>query len=140
MFIVAEWLLPYRVDTASMSNAVPAEDELPAANGSAYVPPHIDDFPEILARPVFFQDRKLPAKPIVQAAAPRMPLRLQLEGIAIAADARVAVLRDQGNNELMQLSVGMSYNNWLLEDVTSGTATFRRGDDATELTLDPKDK
>ena len=138
MFIVAEWLLPYQINAASVWNAEPVEIELPAVENSVYVPPHIDDFPEILARPLFFQDRKLPAELITVVAAPRMPLHLELEGIAIAADTRLAVLRDQGNNQRLQLSVGMSYNNWLLEDVTSATATFRRGDDVISLLLEPE--
>jgi hypothetical protein len=31
----------------------------------------------------------------------------------------------------------MSHNNWLLEELTSKSATFRRDDDVTELTLEP---
>ena len=77
----------------------------------------------------------MPPEAVARAPAPRTPLRLRLEGIAVTAENQVAVLRDQGNNQLVQLSVGMTHSNWLLEELTSTSATFRRDDDVAELTL-----
>lgn len=138
MLVVAtEWLIPYRSNGAAFANTRSVDVQVSTNNDSAYVHPHIDDFSEILARPIFFQARELPPEAEAAAVAPRAPLRLKLEGIASAADSRVAVLRDQGNNQLVQLSAGMSHNDWLLERMTSTTASFRRGDDVAELTLEP---
>ncbi len=136
LLVAAEWLIPYKADaTAEDDSGATIDNEIPAGAESRYVHPHISNFPQILARPVFFSKREMPAEAVAKAPAPRTPLRLRLEGIAIAADNRVAVLRDQGSNQLVQLSVGMTHNNWLLEELTSMSATFRRDDDVAELTL-----
>ena len=136
LVVAAEWTIPYQADATAVDNFGSAsDDEMPASAQSAYVHPHISDFPEIVARPIFFSKRLMPPEAVARAPAPSTPLRLRLEGIAIAGDNRVAVLRDQGNNQLVQLSVGMTHNNWLLEELTSMSATFRRDDDVAELTL-----
>ena len=141
LIVTAEWLVPYKVDTRDDDESgAPIDDGIPAGAQSRYVHPHIDNFPEILARPIFFSNRQMPPQPVAEALAVRTPLRLKLEGIAIAANTRVAVLRDQGSNQLVQLSVGMSHNDWLLEDVTSATAIFRHGDDVTSLSLKPENR
>lgn len=137
LIFATEWLIPYKVDASAGDESGPAiDDEMPAGAQSRYVHPHFSAFPEILARPLFFSKREMPPQTAAAAPAPRTPLRLRLEGIAIAADTRVAVLRDQGNNQMVQLSVGMNHNNWLLEELTSTSVTFRRDDDVAELTLD----
>jgi hypothetical protein len=136
--LAAEWLLPYKFDAMGTNGSDAASaNEIPTSERPRYVHPHIDDFAEILARPVFFSNRELPPKAVASAPAPREPLRLKLEGVAIAANSRVAVLRDQGSNQLLQFSVGMSHNNWMLEELTSRSATFRRDDEVLELTLEP---
>jgi len=137
LVIAAEWLMPYKADATAIDESGTAiDDEMPASAQSRYVHPHISNFTEILSRPILFSKREMPPEAVVRAPAPRTPLRLRLEGIAIAADKRVAVLRGQGNNQLVQLSVGMTHNNWLLEELTSTSATFRRDEDVAELTLD----
>jgi len=136
--VAAEWLIPYKVAaTDEDESAATIDNEIPNGVQSRYVHPHIINYPEILARPIFFSKREFPPETVAKVPAPRAPLRLKLEGIAIAADTRVAVLRDQGSNQLLQFSVGMSHNNWLLEELTSKSAKFRRDDDVTELTLEP---
>ena len=66
-----------------------------------------------------------------------MPLRLKLEGIAIAGGARVAVLRNLSGNGLMQLTEGDSHDGWTLDTLSSNSATFSRGAQTSELLLDP---
>ena len=137
LVVATQWLLPYKIDTTTgTSSDVQVVDEIPGSAQSQYVHPHISNFPDILERPIFFSKREMPAAMVAKAPAARAPLRLKLEGIAINASNRVAVLRDQDNNQLVQLSVGMTHNNWLLEDLTSAHAVFRRDDDIAELTLD----
>ena len=136
--LAAEWLLPYKVEaTEGDKSGAAVTADIPSGAQSRYVHPHLSNYQEILARPIFFSKRELPPEVVTKAPAPRAPLRLKLEGVAISANTRVAVLRDQGSNQLLQFSVGMSHNNWLLEELTSKSATFRRDDDVTELTLEP---
>jgi hypothetical protein len=137
LIITIELLLPFEITLVDEATGAVSENEPPHETQSRYVHPHISSFPEILSRPIFFSNREMPAQVVEKSAAPRTPLRLKLEGIAIATNTRVAVLRDLGNNQLVQLSVGMSHNNWQLTELTSSGATFRRGaDDVAQLTLD----
>ena len=135
LIIVAEWLLPIRADTTDELNADSADVELPALTSSTYVHPHIDDFTAILERPVFFKDRKLPPEPAAEPVAAPAPIRLKLEGVAIVAEARVAVLRNLADNQLLQLVEGMSHKGWKLESVNADSATFTRGGQVSELSL-----
>lgn len=136
LIIVVEWLLPVRADAIDELNAASADLELPTLTSSTYVHPHIDDFATILERPVFFKDRKLPPKPAAEPSAPPAPIRLKLEGVAIVAEARIAVLRDLADNQLVQLAEGMSHNGWTLEAIDADSATFRRGGQVSELSLE----
>jgi len=138
--VIAVELLPANTADADLSADVAATDiERPLASGQRFIAPDIGDFAQVLQHPLFYPDRKLPAEPepAPLTAAPRLPLRLTLEGIAITSDSRVAVLRNKGNNELLQLAEGMSHDGWLLERLDSNTATFRRGAETSELALDP---
>lgn len=134
--IVAEWFLPVRAVAVGPLNANATDVELPALTSSTYVHPHLDEFAAILERPVFFKDRKLPPKPAAEPTAAPTPIRLKLEGIAIVADARIAVLRNLADNQLVQLSEGMSHSGWTLEAVAADRAVFRRGDQVSELSLE----
>jgi len=137
IFIIAvEWFLPVRADAIDELRADSANVELPTLTSSTYVHPHIDKFAAILERPVFFKDRKLPPKPAAEPVAPRAPIRLKLEGVAIVAEARIAVLRDLADNQLVQLAEGMSHNGWTLETVAADGAIFRRGEQVSELSLE----
>jgi hypothetical protein len=136
LVIVAEWLLPYRADPADELNAESADLELPTMSSSSYVHPHIDDFGAILERPVFFKNRKLPPKVAAEPAAAPAPIRLKLEGVAIVAEARIAVLRNLADNQLVQLAEGMSHNGWTLDAVNANSATFKRGGQVSELSLE----
>jgi hypothetical protein len=136
LVIVAGWLFPNRADVVNELNIDSADVELPASASSTYVHPHIDDFATILGRPVFFKDRMLPPKPAAEPTAPPAAIRLKLEGVAIAAESRVAVLRDLADNHLLQLAEGMSHKGWTLESVNADSATFTRGGQVSELSLE----
>lgn len=103
-----------------------------------YVPPAIETFAEVLERPLFFADRRLPPEPVAEApaAAPRAPLGLTLEGVALTSDSRVALLREVRGDTLITVAEGSSHNGWTLESVSSSGARFRRDGDVTELELE----
>lgn len=103
----------------------------------AYVPPTFDTFAEVLERPLLFAERRLPQAPVEKVEqAPREPLRLWLEGVALTSASRVALLRDQRNNALVQVAEGMMHNGWTLEKVERDKAIFVRDSERTELTLE----
>ncbi len=135
LIIVAEWFLSVRAEVVGDLNADSAYVDLPTLTSSTYVHPHRDDFEMILERPVFFRDRKLPPEPAAEPVATPAPIRLKLEGVAIVAEARVAVLRNLADNQLVQLAEGMLHNGWTLESVNADSTTFRRGEQVSKLLL-----
>ena len=104
----------------------------------SYIPPAFGFFTEVLNRPLFFADRKLPPGPVVPTivAETREPLRLSLEGIAIADTSKVALLRDLDSDTMVQMAEGMAHNGWTLESLQSEEAVFRRGDETASLKLE----
>lgn len=136
--IIAVELYFSNADPAAPDSVVVRDDALPTRSDARFVPPDIDGYVTVLERPLFFQDRRLPAEPEpeVVAVAPPQPLRLTLEGVAISSDSRVAVLRMTSGNQLVQLAEGMSHDGWLLESVSADRAIFKRGTQVTELLLD----
>ena len=138
LIIAAELLLAGADESAETAAIDAAEFSLPPPNDNRLISPQIVDFVDVLERPAFFQDRKLPLEPepAPVTSVPLLPLRLTLEGVAISSDSRVAVLRNTGSNQLLQLAEGMSHDGWLLETVSADRALFTRGAEQTELLLD----
>jgi len=125
--------------TASVVSDAPPDSNaaaLPDFGDTGLNPPVMGQFVDMVERPLFYIERRLPKPPAAQAAAPA-PLRLKLEGVAIANGSRVAVLRNPNGNRLMQLEEGGTHDGWTLESVDSTSARFKRGEQVTELLLDP---
>jgi hypothetical protein len=139
LVVVAELLLPAKPGTANAATAGEAATALPEFGDSTVAAPPISQLVDMLERPLFFVDRRMP-QPAVETAPPPppTPLRLKLEGIAIAGGARVAVLRNLNGNGLLQLAEGDSHEGWTLDSLSSTNAMFsRNGEQSTELLLDP---
>lgn len=133
--IAVQVVLPAaQVDLPSADGGT-VDESLPDFGNSRFEPPSMAELSEMLDRPLFFPDRRLP-QVAAPAEAPRTPLRLRLEGIAIMADSRVAVLRNTANNQLLQLAEGMTHDGWTLDSIESDSALFVRGPEVTELPLE----
>ena len=137
--ISLELLFPAQPGTANAATAPDGATALPEFGDTSVAAPPLGQFVDMLERPLFFVDRRMPQPEVETAAAPPpMPLRLKLEGIAIAGGARVAVLRNLNGNGLVQLAEGDSHDGWTLDSLSSTVATFsRNGGQSTELLLDP---
>jgi len=138
LVIALEWLLAGNSSPADLDGRGDADISLPAPSDYNYSAPRIDDYPEVVERPVFFRDRTLPPEPEPElvTTAPLLPLRLTLEGVAITSASKVAVLRNTASNQLLNLAEGMSHDGWTLEKVSADRAIFRRGSQTSELLLD----
>ena len=136
--ILVEINLPERTGITIDSAAETADTEMPSTATAKWVPRPLADYSEILDRPLLFEGRKMPPEPKQTAAAaiPKAPLRLVLEGVAISSDSRAALLRNMVDNQLVQLTEGMSHDGWMLETLNSSAATFRRGDELAKLVLE----
>ncbi len=137
--VVLELLYPARPMDVDVASADSAAAVVPDFGDTEFTAPRLEDLGDMLDRPLFFSNRKLPVPPKVEAAqvAAPTPMRLKLEGVAIAGESRVAVLRDPSNNQLIQLAEGAMHDGWTLDSVTADGATFSRGRQTSELLLDP---
>lgn len=140
LVLILVLVFPIRKDATQpdrdyLLESMPSAETLPV-----YTPPKLDSFAEILERPLFYADRRLPpSRPSEQLAdAPLEPLELRLEGIAISGTSRIALLRDAQRNELIQMAEGMTHNGWLLERLESGRVLFSRGDESAELVIESR--
>ena len=114
----------------------PAVNRIERTNFTA---PGIAAFSEIKERPLFREGREPPTETIATPVAAKLsPLRLQLEGVVITPDTKIAVVRNLGNNKMLHLATGSTHQGWELTSVTSTVATFKRGEQIEELTLKTK--
>lgn len=138
LLITGELLLPTEPAAAQVDSNNDSSNTLPDFGNTRIDAPSLSQLVDLLERPLFYPDRRVP-KPTAQKAAapPPAPLRLKLEGIAIAGGSRVAVLRNLNGQGLLQLTEGDSHDGWTLDTLTSTSATFSRGAQTNELLLDP---
>ena len=111
---------------------------LPEFADAALDPPELAALAEMLERPLFFGDRRLPEPPKQAPPPPPKPLMLSLQGVALAGGSRAAVLRNTSNKLLLTLAEGDVHEGWTLVELTTSSARFRRGEQETELQLDPE--
>jgi hypothetical protein len=143
--LLAVSLLVQVRDSASTKTAVDVESQPVASEKirqtvAAFVAPSIKSFAEILERPLFIPGREPPPQPVAETApaTPPTPLRLQLEGVAITDDARIAVVRDLSTREILRLMEGNMHQGWVLETVDTKGARFKHGEKTRELFLDTR--
>jgi hypothetical protein len=139
LIVSAELLLPAQPGTANAASSNDADVTLPDFGDTRIAAPPMAQLVDMTERPLFFPDRRMPEQKVEEAPPPPpAPLRLKLEGIAIAGGSRVAVLRNLNGNGLVQLAEGETHDGWTLDELTSTAARFSRGgQQATELPLDP---
>ena len=137
--VVAGELLPTHRGTADAASSKVGTATLPDFGDTAIDAPAFGQLVDMMDRPIFFPDRRMPSPKVEQPPAPPpAPLRLKLEGIAIADGSRVAVLRSLEGDGLLQLGEGQAHKGWTLDQISSTAATFsRNGQQTTELPLDP---
>jgi type II secretory pathway component PulC len=118
--------------------AVHADQHPTLDAGTGYTAPAIVAFSDILERPLFTEGRTppAPAQPIA-VAVKSTPLRLQVEGVAITPETRIAVVRNLDNRDLLRLSEGSTFQGWVLQTVDSRGASFIKDGEVQEFVLDP---
>ena len=136
LIIALQFTFPARSNSSVDGGQADASELLPDFGNTSFNAPAMADLPDVLERPLFFVERRMP-EPEIAATPSATPLQLKLEGVALSGGARIAVLRNLQNNQLVQLEEGESHEGWTLDSLTSTAASFSRGDQRTELPLDP---
>lgn len=112
-----------------------------ATQGAEIEHPKIDQFREIIERPLFIEGRQPEEDvPVVVQQTQIEPLSLRLEGVVKSGDANVALLRDTTTNGLMRLSPGMRYKDWQVKEVDSEQVVMLRGESEEMVILLRPDK
>ena len=109
---------------------------LPARPSYAMAP--VEDFSEILERPLFSPTRRPPAQGVAATAAPEPELQVTLVGVIISSEEQIAIVRLKDAGRFARLNVGDSFQGWILDSIEPSRITFRRGDveEHIELTYD----
>jgi hypothetical protein len=139
VFIIAMQILSPAAPSVDGSVSLPDDEaSLPDFGSEALSPPMLADLNEMLNRPLFFDDRRMPEPPKEEVAPPPppKPIRLKLIGVALAGGSRVALLRNLVNNQLVHLAEGETHDGWSLDTVGEQSASFSRGSQVAELPLE----
>lgn len=97
---------------------------------ASFVPPPLTTFAAIDQRPLFNEDRR-PA-PVEATAAtdapPQVPLNIQLTGVIVTPDTRIALITDKTRNQSLSLKVGMPLEGdqaaWTLVQINPRSVVF----------------
>jgi len=108
----------------------------PSFDHDALNPPTLGALADMLERPLFFADRRMPEPEKAEPPPPPTPLRLKLIGVAISGDSRVALLRSLVNNQLLHLTEGESHDGWTLDALGAQSGSFSRGPQTTIVPLE----
>ncbi len=109
---------------------------LPAQLNYAMAP--VEDFSLILERPLFSPTRRPPAEGAVTPEISESELQVTLVGVIISSEEQIAIVRLKDVTRFARLSVGDSFQGWILDSIEPSRITFRRGDieEHIELTYD----
>ena len=109
---------------------------LPAQPSYAMAP--MEDFSAILERPLFSPNRRPPAEGVAAVVAREPELQVTLVGVIISSEEQIAIVKLKDGNRFARLSLGDSFQGWILDSIEPSRITFRRGDveEHVELTYD----
>jgi len=108
--------------------------------------PPLEEFSEIVERPLFNDTRRPfePPSPETVAASPppppAPPPRITLLGVVVTPETRSALLLDELRHQFIRASVGMSVSGWELSEVSPDGVTLRQGQMTRQLDLLDEDK
>ncbi|EGW53600.1 hypothetical protein [Candidatus Endoriftia persephone] len=120
---------------STQANGVANTLKLP--DSGAYTIPPRSAFREVLERPLFIEGRVAP-QPEIRQVQPVVQARpsLQLEGVVIVNQRRIAVVREVRGNSVIRLQVGDNYSGWLVAEVARDRVVMRQNASHIELALD----
>lgn len=117
----------------------PGEDTMVLPQSTFALAP-LAHYDEILARPLFTEERRPPERQPDTMSEPvkveTAPPPFTLVGIVIATDATKALLLSRGSRELVQGVIGDRVEGWRIEDIQPDRITVARGPESVEILLE----
>lgn len=120
----------------------------PAAPGAAvevdmgsYVAPPIEDYDEVLVRPLFVEGRTPPepSAPAEESVTSKSQEGLakfwKLEGLVLTPEARVALVRGKRDRKLLRLTEGEVFEGWEVVEFAPERILLKKGKKSEELEL-----
>jgi type II secretory pathway component PulC len=102
--------------------------------------PAISIFAEVIKRPLFTPSRRPPSpKPEVAASAPK-PETLDLVGVIISADRRMALLRPRNKTDVLFAVEGQSIAGWEVRDIKPTQVVLGWGNDSEVIKISDSGK
>jgi hypothetical protein len=116
----------------------------PAAEPPPLVAPELSDLTETVERPLFNPSRRGPQPPPPEAEAPppppptaEPPPAVTVQGVILAGDQGVALLRRDDTGEIMTARPGDDLSGWHVDRIDPGSVTLTGPDGSIELPLFP---
>ncbi len=130
---------------------VPARLAVPTLTEETFALPPLEEFSEVVERPLFSTDRRPFEPPPPKAAAeqsrktPRAPVpppQLSLVGVVITPQHRSALLWDEKQSTFVRAKPGMEVSGWELANVAADGVILRKGETkhSIELKVDKTSK
>ena len=99
-----------------------------------YVAPPIEDYDEVLVRPLFVEGRT-PPEPSAQEEQQAAPTRdeglakfWKLEGLVLTPEARVALVRGKRDRKLLRLTAGEVFEGWEVVEFATDRIFLKKGE------------
>ena len=122
-------------DSAPLSDA----DNLPELPDVLSLPElAFDSYSEIVERPVFSPSRRPangPVRAILPTPGPGRSFVLELVGLVSVGDRRVAMVRQRGSREVVQLGKGDTFGNWTVGEIGADFILVQSSDGEQEIRL-----
>jgi hypothetical protein len=126
--------IPPVVVTESSESGVEAQ-----ASESFFEVPPLDDYEEIVERPLFMDTRRPPPdepEPVAEEEPQQQDEELTLIGVMVMPNAQYALVEvDDKQGKIARLRVGQEANGWKLEAVHANRIVMIKGDSKKELPL-----
>lgn len=116
----------------------------PAAEPPPLLAPELSDLTDTVERPLFNPSRRGPQPPPPEAEAPppppptaEPPPAVTVQGVILAGDQGVALLRRDDTGEIMTARPGDDLSGWHVDRIDPGSVTLTGPDGSIELPLFP---
>ena len=120
-----------------VTHPAPAQSEATTTPRKASTPlalPPLQQYEEIVARPIFAETRRPDAA--LSAAAPQADSPFSLTGVVVTAEVRQVWLARKGRQEVVKVTAGQSIDGWEIDAIERERVRLRKGGQTMVLVLE----